>query len=373
MEAKGLLMTDPRAKAGSDVLLTAKECAARIGLTVRGLRLYESRGLISPRRTAKSWRLYGAAEISRLHEILALKRMGLSLAQIAKLLEGRAIDLDRTLAVHQSSLFQLRGRADEGLALVNAARAKLAAGGSLSITDLIALARETNTAEASVDVIVQRRYEQARPRTAVHMRRSVMDRYIGHFRFEDSGSVGTIKRDGDRLLAKFLGQFALEMFPESDRAFFFKSAEPAQVTFVVEADGSAHKLVFHQGGLEHKAVRIDDEQAQRAATELARKINDKKPSPGSEAAVRRLIAEFQQGTVNYAGMSASLAALTREQAPVIAAELALAGGLQAIRFKGIGRDGWDVYDVNFANVAVEWRIALASDGRIDGMYLRPLP
>lgn len=372
MEAKGLLMTDLRTKAGSDVLLTAKECAARIGLTVRGLRLYESRGLISPRRTAKSWRLYGAAEISRLHEILALKRMGLSLAQIAKLLEGRAIDLDRTLAVHQSSILQLRNRADEGLALVNAARAKLAAGGSLSIADLIALAKENNPAEASLDVIVQRRYEQSRPRTAIDIDPGVMDRYVGYFRFEDSDSVGTIMRDGDRLLAKFMGQFALEMFPESDRAFFFKSA-PAQVTFVVEADGTANRLVFHQDGLELKATRIDNREAQRAATELVRKMDDKKPSPGSEAAVRRLIAEFQQGTVNYAGMSASLAALTREQAPVITAELALAGGLQAIRFKGVGRDGWDVYDVNFANVEVEWRIALASDGTIAGLYLRPLP
>ena len=67
-------MNEPRNQAEKDVLLTAAECADRIGLTVRGLRLYESRGLISPRRTAKSWRLYGAAEISRLHEILALKR-----------------------------------------------------------------------------------------------------------------------------------------------------------------------------------------------------------------------------------------------------------------------------------------------------------
>jgi DNA-binding transcriptional MerR regulator len=145
-------MNEPRRKADEDVLLTAAECADHIGLTVRGLRVYESRGLISPRRTAKSWRLYGAAEISRIHEILALKRMGLSLSQIGKLLEGRAIDLDRTLAVQQSSLLQLRNRADQGLALVNAARSKLSAGGPLSIADLIALAKETNM-ESSLDAI----------------------------------------------------------------------------------------------------------------------------------------------------------------------------------------------------------------------------
>ncbi|MCA1444597.1 MerR family transcriptional regulator [Ensifer sp. IC4062] len=46
--------------------LTAAECGERLGLTVR--RLYENRGLISPRRTGKNWRLYGAEEFARLNE-----------------------------------------------------------------------------------------------------------------------------------------------------------------------------------------------------------------------------------------------------------------------------------------------------------------
>ena len=235
-------MSRRRIKDDSDVLLTAKECAARIGLTVRGLRLYESRGLISPRRTEKSWRLYGAAEISRLNEILALKRMGLSLAQIANLLEGRAVDLDRTLAIQQSSILQLRNRADQGLALVTAARLKISAGGSLSIADLIALAKETNMAEATFDAIVQRRYEQARPRTAIRLDPTVLDRYVGHFRFEDVLQVGTIHREGDRLFVKAVGQPTFEIFPESDHTFFFKTVA-AQITFAVGPNGIADALV----------------------------------------------------------------------------------------------------------------------------------
>lgn len=366
-------MTKPRAKADHDVLLTAKECAARIGLTIRGLRLYESRGLISPRRTAKSWRLYGAAEISRLHEILALKRMGLSLAQIAKLLEGRAIDLERTLAVQQSSIQQIRDRADEGLALVSAARSKLSAGGSLSITDLIALTKETTMAEASFDAVAQRRYEQARPRTAIQIDPAVMERYVGHFLIEEgSGYVGTIRREGDRLSAQFIGHAAWELFPESNHEFFLKFI-PIQITFIVEPDGAANALVLHEGGFEHKAVRIDDTQAQRAAIELAAKIDGNKPSPGGEEAIRRVIAQFQQGEVDYTSMSDALAEVTREQAPLITAELALAGAMQQIRFRGIARDGWDVYEVAFANGATEWRIFLAPDRTIKGLVLRPLP
>jgi DNA-binding transcriptional MerR regulator len=365
-------MNQPRNKTEKDVLLTAAECADRIGLTVRGLRLYESRGLISPRRTAKSWRLYGAAEISRLHEILALKRMGLSLVQIAKLLEGRAIDLDRTLAVQQSSLLQLRSRADQGLALVNAARSRLSDGGSLSIADLIALAKETNMTEASFDAIAQRRYEQARPRTAIQIDPGVLDRYVGHFRLENGGQAVTITHDGDRLFAKLFGQTAWEIFPESDHAFFFK-VTAAQIAFAVEPDGTTNALTLHQGGLEHKAIRIDDLQAQHAATALAKKIDDKTPSPGTEQAIRRFIIQHRQGMVDYAGMNDAMAAVAREQAPVITAELDLAGVMQAIRFKGVGRDGWDVYEVNFANADMECRIALESDGRIGGLFLRLLP
>jgi DNA-binding transcriptional MerR regulator len=361
-----------RIKADSDLLLTAKECAARIGLTVRGLRLYESRGLISPRRTAKSWRLYGAAEISRLNEILALKRMGLSLAQIANLLEGRAVDLDRTLAMQQSSILQLRNRAIQGLALVNAARSKLSAGESLSIADLIALAKETNMAEATFDAIVQRRYEQARPRTAIRIDPAVLDRYVGYFRFEDVLQIGTISREGDRLFVKAVGQPTFEIFPENEHEFFLKTVA-AQITFVVEPDGTANALILHQGGLQQRATRIDDQQAQRAVAELTKKMDANKPSAGSEAALRDLIIQCQRRQVDYTAMSDALAAVMREEATVVAAELDLAGELQRINFKGVGRDGCDVYEVGFANGDTEWRIALAADGKMSVLSLRWLP
>ena len=365
-------MNEPSVTADAGVLLTAKECAERIGLTVRGLRVYENRGLISPRRTAKSWRLYGAAEISRLHEILALKRMGLSLAQIAGLLDGRTIDLDRTLAVQQSSMIQLRSRADEGLALVNAARSKLSAGEALSIADLIALTKQTTMADASLDAVARRRYEQARPRTAVHIDFSLLDRYVGHFRFEDNKQVGTVTRNGDRLFAKLMGQTACEIFPESDREFFLKIAA-IQITFVIGPDGKANALVLHHSGMEQKAFRIDDQEARSAATELARKIKSKKPSPGGKEIIRNLIAQYQQGTADYSGMSCALETVAREQATVIMAELVQAGAMRTISFKGIGRDGWDVYNANFANGDMECRISLASDGRIDGLFFRWLP
>jgi DNA-binding transcriptional MerR regulator len=62
--------------------LTAAECAARTGLTVRALRVYEDYGLIAPKRTASGWRWYGKAELVRLNTIGLLKTAGLTLSQI---------------------------------------------------------------------------------------------------------------------------------------------------------------------------------------------------------------------------------------------------------------------------------------------------
>lgn len=148
--------------ANQNELLSAAECAGRLGLTIRALRVYEDRGLIAPRRTEKNWRLYGAADIERLTEILALKRLGLSLTRITELLAGTAPDLGQTLAVQQSALSDLRDRVEHGLSLIGAALAKIAEGDAVSINELIALAKETGMTDLSPDAAALRRYEQAR-------------------------------------------------------------------------------------------------------------------------------------------------------------------------------------------------------------------
>src|SRR3954451_23241643 len=65
-----------------DTPLDIRDVAKRTGLTSRALRFYEARGLLSPLRTYSGRRLYGRGELERIQQILALKRAGLSLAQI---------------------------------------------------------------------------------------------------------------------------------------------------------------------------------------------------------------------------------------------------------------------------------------------------
>jgi DNA-binding transcriptional MerR regulator len=85
-------------------VLNPSDAARQLGVSAKALRLYEQRGLIAPRRTAAGWRAYGPLEMARAAEIVALRALGLSLAQVARVLDGDRQDLGAALAAHQATL-----------------------------------------------------------------------------------------------------------------------------------------------------------------------------------------------------------------------------------------------------------------------------
>lgn len=69
------------------MLLKVGELAKRCGLTVRTLHHYDTIGLLTPSaRSDSGYRLYNRNDIARLHQIQALRRFGLSLADIGDVL-----------------------------------------------------------------------------------------------------------------------------------------------------------------------------------------------------------------------------------------------------------------------------------------------
>ncbi|TSD88259.1 MerR family transcriptional regulator [Mycobacterium sp. KBS0706] len=84
--------------------LNASEAARRLGVSTKALRLYEQRGLLAPVRSAAGWRAYGPDEMRRAGEIAALRALGLSLAQVARVLQGDPQGLEPALAAHQAAL-----------------------------------------------------------------------------------------------------------------------------------------------------------------------------------------------------------------------------------------------------------------------------
>jgi DNA-binding transcriptional MerR regulator len=84
--------------------LNPSEAAKRLGVSAKALRLYAQRGPIAPIRTAAGWRAYGPEEMARAAEIAALRTLGLSLGQVARVLGGDAQGLKPALATHQATL-----------------------------------------------------------------------------------------------------------------------------------------------------------------------------------------------------------------------------------------------------------------------------
>jgi DNA-binding transcriptional MerR regulator len=73
-------------KADSERRWTVGELADELGVTTRTLRFYEAEGLISPRRQGAA-RVYSVRDRTRLRLILRGKRLGMSLAEIAEIID----------------------------------------------------------------------------------------------------------------------------------------------------------------------------------------------------------------------------------------------------------------------------------------------
>lgn len=135
------------AKLRKNPALRAAECARRMGLTVRALRVYERYRLIVPRRSSKGWRLYGPAELARLDAIIALKGFGLTLAQMRETLTGKSPSLAHILGVQLEIWRSRKAATDKVVRQIEAALAKLRDQERLSIDELSTLLRNIDTTD----------------------------------------------------------------------------------------------------------------------------------------------------------------------------------------------------------------------------------
>ena len=123
----------------TDKWLSAADCAARTGLTVRALRVYEREGLLKPGRAANGWRRYGPDDLARLNTVSVLKALGLTLAQIRNLLRETAPSLLSVLKVQAKSWRERQAEAAKAFGLVEAAINRLQHDQQLSLEELCEL------------------------------------------------------------------------------------------------------------------------------------------------------------------------------------------------------------------------------------------
>lgn len=119
--------------------LRPAEAASRLGVSAKALRLYEQRGLVTPQRTDAGWRAYGPAQMQRAADIVGLRALGLSLAQVARVIEGDAAGLAPALAAHQANLQTQAGALAATIDKVRGLRSRLPQGQVPTLEDLARL------------------------------------------------------------------------------------------------------------------------------------------------------------------------------------------------------------------------------------------
>jgi protein-L-isoaspartate(D-aspartate) O-methyltransferase len=122
--------------------LTAAECAALTGLTVRALHVYEREGLLTPSRSANGWRRYGPEDLVRLSVISVMKALGLTLGQIRELLRDSSPSLLSVLQVQAKSWRERHAEAAKALELVEGAIKTLERNQQLTLEQLCKLVNE---------------------------------------------------------------------------------------------------------------------------------------------------------------------------------------------------------------------------------------
>ena len=198
---------------------------------------------------------------------------------------------------------------------------------------------------------------------------ATLDGYVGFYQLSES-MVMTVTRDGTQLLTRLSGQPAVPIYPESTTEFFAKVVD-AQISFIADARGQAESLILHQNGRDIPMKRIDGATAQRIADGLAEKLKSHSASPGTEAALRRLVDGIIGGNPDYDEMSPELVQKTRQLLPSLQPEVAQLGPIRSIEFLGVGSQGEDVYVVRQEHGALHWRIALDSEGTIWLAWISP--
>jgi len=132
--------------------LNPSDAAQQLGVSAKALRVYEHRGLITPARTLAGWRAYGPAEMARVREIVELRTLGLSLSEVARVFEGDAQTLERTLAAHEATLEDRVRQLAETVSKVRRLRADLSRGEVPATRELIGLLKAAPETRVAFDL-----------------------------------------------------------------------------------------------------------------------------------------------------------------------------------------------------------------------------
>lgn len=132
--------------------LSPSEAAHQLGVSAKALRLYEERGLLRPARTSTGWRVYGAADLERAAEIVSLRSLGFSLAQVERVMGGVAEGLEPALDALRLRLEREYDQLGRRLERIDVLRRVVAQGQAPTVSDLAGLATAPDEVVASFEL-----------------------------------------------------------------------------------------------------------------------------------------------------------------------------------------------------------------------------
>jgi hypothetical protein len=187
--------------------------------------------------------------------------------------------------------------------------------------------------------------------------------YLAGSYWTDEATVLSVTRRTDHLQMQGAGR-TRDLYPRSSRDFVAR-VDNVDVSFVDGEQGRPPTLVIHLPERTVHAERIGANDVQEIFDIRARKLQELTATPGSEDALRKLIAGIVAGRPDYNRLGPAAADLTRRELPRLQPLLEHLGPIQHIEFVGVAPvTAADVYMVSFQRGPLQARIQLGPDGRI---------
>lgn len=99
--------------------MKVKEVSDLSGVSIRTLHHYDEIGLLSPsQKTPAGYRLYSAADLEKLQQILFFKELGFSLKTIKEIIQSPSFDRHEALQIQKKLLLEKRARLDKMIDLI---------------------------------------------------------------------------------------------------------------------------------------------------------------------------------------------------------------------------------------------------------------
>lgn len=200
----------------------------------------------------------------------------------------------------------------------------------------------------------------------------LFDRYVGHYKV--GNGVRIISRKGDQLFERSSGFPDFRLFPIGDSEFFVEDyLFHATISFDVDQTGRATSAVLHQGGTDLKLQRIDDNDPLAVWNDQRfKRIDDQIESPDSERMLAGFIDELRKDEPNYDQLTPAFAAKVKKRRDTVKAALAYFGPVKSVRFRGVLRDGADIYDIQFEKGSTEWFVYQDIEGKLRFLWSNAL-